>query len=65
MQNRLDKEYKYEYNFMYQTLQQLDQDGNIISSMQMPVSDLHKLSFLDWMTDMENLQKFSSEGNNT
>lgn len=58
--------FRYEYNKDFQTLQQFDENsGKLISSMSMPIEDLHRISFLDWMLAVDETSDFSSEAVDT
>jgi hypothetical protein len=57
----------YMYNDEFQTLQQFNEHGVLIASMQMPFEDLSKISFLDWylMVDKKILPQYLDKGDNT
>lgn len=58
--------FRYEYNKDFQTLQQFDESsGKLISSMSMPIEDLQRISFLDWVLAVDETSDFSSEAVDT
>ena len=58
--------FRYDYNKDFQTLQQFDEDsGKLVASMYVPLEDLPRISFLEWMLLVDEVCGFSSESVDT